>query len=126
MNTTTATASSRQIKDLSGPRGWPLLGNMFQLKASRIHQDVEQWAREFGPLFRFRVGLRNVLVVSDHELLHEKRGLSAEIAVRLAMVLRTTPETWMRMQQAVDLWEARQDAAKFEKVQPLPKALLAA
>ena len=64
------------------------------------------------------------LTVSD--LLHEKRGLSAEIAVRLAMVLRTTPETWMRMQQAVDLWEARQDAGKFEKVQPLPKALLAA
>ena len=60
------------------------------------------------------------------ELLHEKRGLSAEIAVRLAMVLRTTPETWMRMQQAVDLWEAQQDAGKFEKVQPLPKALLAA
>ena len=59
------------------------------------------------------------------ELVHEKRGLSAEIAVRMAMVLRTTPETWMRMQQAVDLWEARQDAAKFEKVQPLPKALLA-
>ena len=64
------------------------------------------------------------LTVSD--LLQEKRGLSAEIAVRLAMVLRTTPETWMRMQQAVDLWEARQDAGKFEKVQPLPKALLAA
>ena len=60
------------------------------------------------------------------ELLHEKRGLSAEIAVRLAMVLRTTPETWMRMQQAVDLWEAQQDAGKFEKVQPLSKALLAA
>ena len=60
------------------------------------------------------------------ELVHEKRGLSAEIAVRLAMVLRTTPETWMRMQQAVDLWEAQQDAGKFEKVRPLPKALLAA
>ena len=60
------------------------------------------------------------------ELVHEKRGLSAEIAVRLAMVLRTTPETWLRMQQAVDLWEAQQDAGKFEKVQPLPKALLAA
>ena len=60
------------------------------------------------------------------ELVHEKRGLSAEIAVRLAMVLRTTPETWLRMQQAVDLWEVQQDAGKFEKVQPLSKALLAA
>ena len=60
------------------------------------------------------------------ELVHEKRRLSAEIAIRLAMVLRTTPETWLRMQQAVDLWEAQQDAGKFETVQPLPKALLAA
>ena len=60
------------------------------------------------------------------ELVHEKRRLSAEIAIRLAMVLRTTPETWLRMQQAVDLWEAQQDPGKFEKVQPLPKALLAA
>jgi len=60
------------------------------------------------------------------ELVHEKRGLSAEIAIRLAMVLRTTPETWMRMQQAVDLWEAQRDVGKFETVQPLPKALLAA
>lgn len=64
------------------------------------------------------------LTVSD--LLHEKRGLSAEMAVRLAKVLRTTPETWMRMQQAVDLWEAQQDAGRYAKVDPLPKALLAA
>ena len=70
-----------------------------------------------------RMGVSRLTV---SELVHEKRGLSAEIAVRLAMVLRTTPETWLRMQQAVDLWEAQLDAGKFEKVQPLPKALLAA
>ena len=60
------------------------------------------------------------------ELLHEKRGLSAEIAVRLAKVLRTTPEVWLRMQQAVDLWDAQQDAGRYAKVEPLPKELLAA
>ena len=60
------------------------------------------------------------------ELLHEKRGLSAEIAVRLAKVLRTTPEVWLRMQQAVDLWDAQQDAGRYAKVEPLPKALLTA
>ena len=70
MNQMDTTANAlRQIKDLAGPRGWPLVGNMFQLSPSRIHLDVERWACEFGPLFRFRVGLRNVLVVSDHELL---------------------------------------------------------
>ena len=60
------------------------------------------------------------------ELLHEKRGLSAEIAVRLAKVLRTTPEMWLRMQQAVDLWEAQRDTLRYAKVEPLPKELLAA
>ncbi len=60
------------------------------------------------------------------ELLREKRGLSPEIAVRLAKVLRTTPESWLRMQEAVDLWEAQQDQAKYEKVQPLPRELLPA
>ena len=51
-------------------------------------------------------------------LLREKRGLSAEIAVRLAMVLRTTPETWMRMQQAVDIWEL-EGSGKYNKIVPV-------
>ncbi len=67
MNTTTATL--RQIKDLPGPRGWPLVGNMFQIHRQHVHQDVERWARQFGPLFRMRFAHREVLVVSDHELL---------------------------------------------------------
>lgn len=70
-----------------------------------------------------RMGVSRLTV---SELLHEKRGLTAEMAVRLAKVLRTTPETWMRMQQALDLWEAQQDARLYAKVDPLPKALLAA
>ena len=70
-----------------------------------------------------RMGVSRLTV---SELIHEKRGFSADMAIRLAKVLRTTPETWMRMQQAVDLWDAQQDACRYEKVQPLPKALLAA
>ncbi len=70
-----------------------------------------------------RMGVSRLTV---SELIHEKRGFSAEMAIRLAKVLRTTPETWMRMQQAVDLWDAQQDAYRYEKVEPLPKALLAA
>jgi len=49
------------------------------------------------------------LSVSD--LLHEKRSLTAEMAVRIAKVIGGTPESWLRMQEAVDLWEA---LAKFE------------
>ena len=42
------------------------------------------------------------------ELLLEKRALTADMAVRLGIVLRTTPESWLRMQEALDLFEARQ------------------
>ncbi|HEX3138539.1 MAG TPA: cytochrome P450, partial [Rhizobacter sp.] len=32
-----------------------------------LHLDIESWAREFGPFFRFRLGQRPVLAVADHE-----------------------------------------------------------
>ena len=34
------------------------------------------------------------------ELLHEKRGLSPDLAARIARLTSTTPESWLRMQEA--------------------------
>jgi len=59
----------RRIEDLPGPPGWPLLGNTLQVTPARIHRDVEQWALQYGPLFRIRLGRHDQLVVADHELL---------------------------------------------------------
>lgn len=56
----------RQIKNLPGPRAWPLVGNALQVKASRIHQDIEQWCLRYGPLFRVYLGRRPLLVVANH------------------------------------------------------------
>ena len=39
------------------------------------------------------------------ELLHEKRGVSAEMAVRLAKVIGGSAESWLHMQEVLDLWE---------------------
>ena len=41
------------------------------------------------------------LTVSD--LLHERRAFTAEMAVRVAKVIGGTPESWLRMQEALDL-----------------------
>jgi len=62
--------------------------------------------------------------LSVSELLHEKRALSPEMAVRVARLLRTTPESWLRMQEAVDLWEIEQHPERIAAVRPLDKALL--
>ena len=60
----------RQIADLPGPSGLPVLGNLLQVERDQIHRDVERWAREHGPLFRFAFGRRRILGVADHELLN--------------------------------------------------------
>ena len=60
------------------------------------------------------------------ELLHEKRGITPEMALRIAKLLNTSPESWLRMQQAVDLWEIQQKPGKLANIKPLKKALLAA
>lgn len=48
------------------------------------------------------------------ELVHEKRALSADMAVRVARLTNTTPESWLAMQNAVDLWYVRHSAAPVD------------
>jgi len=69
--------------------------------------------------------LLDVSRLSVSELLHEKRALSPEMAVRIATVLNTSPESWLRMQEAVNLWEIRQQPARLAAVKPLSKSRLA-
>jgi cytochrome P450 len=57
----------RNIEDLPGPPGLPLLGNLLQLKPARVHQQIERWGREYGPFFKFRFGKILVLAITDHE-----------------------------------------------------------
>ena len=47
------------------------------------------------------------------ELILEHHAMTADMAIRLSRVFRTTPDVWMNLQKAVDLW----DAAKANKVQ---------
>lgn len=60
------------------------------------------------------------------ELLHERRAVSPEMAARLAKLLHGTPEIWLRMQAARDLWEIQQQPERLAGVQPIDKRLLRA
>ncbi|WP_432380031.1 cytochrome P450 [Duganella sp. P38] len=68
MLNTNATNELRHMNALPGPRPWPLAGNLPQLRPLRVHQQVEAWARQYGPLFRMTFGRTPLLVVADHEL----------------------------------------------------------
>ncbi len=58
----------RRLKDLPGPHGWPLVGSAFQLEEGRNHINMEDWAAEYGPLYHFRFGPIDALVISDPAL----------------------------------------------------------
>jgi len=45
--------------------------------------------------------------VTLSRLLNGKTGVSVDMALRLSQWLGTTPEVWLRMQDACDLWQAR-------------------
>ena len=80
--TASATARPREIAELPGPHGLPLVGNTFQIDRARLHQNMEAWAREFGPLFRVKLGRRTLLVVANADV--------------IAAVLRDRPDGFRR------------------------------
>ena len=71
MITSTASALTRPIDALPGPRGLPLLGNIHQLDLPRLHRVLEDWCAEHGSPFMLRFGRTKVFVCSDAEVLQQ-------------------------------------------------------
>lgn len=79
----------RRFNDLPGPRGVPVFGNLLQMDSTRVHQQVEAWCEEFGPLFKLTLGKRRIVVVGDHELINA--------------VLRDRPDGFQRSNRLQDI-----------------------
>ena len=57
-----------------------------------------------------------------NEIIHGKRGITPDTALRLSALLGTSPEFWLSLQQAVDLWDAqssRGTAQALRKIEPV-------
>ena len=81
----------RSIADLPGPRGVPLLGNLRQIQPGRFHRNMEDWAREFGPIYRFTMLKRSFVVVSRRDT--------------IASMLRDRPDTFRRSTRTARMLE---------------------
>ena len=57
--------------------------------------------------------------LSVSELLLEKRAMSPDMAVRISRLTKTTPDSWLRMQAAVDLWELERDPKRYRHIEPV-------
>ena len=56
-----------RISDLPGPRGIPILGNALQIDSTSMHLTAEKWSRTYGEVYRFRLGPRQLVVLSNPE-----------------------------------------------------------
>jgi addiction module HigA family antidote len=58
-----------------------------------------------------------------NQIINDKRTITAEMALRLAKVLHTTPEFWLNLQRGVDLQKARQAlSAELDKMPVLRRS----
>lgn len=76
---------------------------------------------QFAPMTQKELAQR--LAVSRRavsELIHERRAMTADMAIRLSRVFKTTPDIWMNLQKAVDLWDAAQaNKVQYAKLRPI-------
>jgi addiction module HigA family antidote len=57
---------------------------------------------------------------SINQLVNGKRGVTADMALRLSKFTNTSPQLWLNLQAAVDLWDASQAADSLKPIQPYP------
>ena len=85
------TPALRQYADLPGPRGVPIFGNILQIDAPRMHQQLERWCDTYGPVFKLKLGARQVVVIGDHVL--------------IATALRDRPDGFRRSVRFENVWK---------------------
>ena len=102
-----------QLRDLPGPRGWPLLGNFFQFRLDRLHLALENWAERYGSIFLIRFGPQRIAVITDQSsiqrVLTQRPGEfrrtamleSVAVELRLKGVFAAEGEDWRRQRQIV-------------------------
>ncbi|KAJ4838699.1 hypothetical protein Tsubulata_003137 [Turnera subulata] len=56
-----------------GPRGWPLVGNLFQVILQRRHFIfvVRDLRAKYGPIFTMQMGQRTLVIITSPKLIHE-------------------------------------------------------
>ena len=80
----------RDVLDLPGPKGLPYFGSALRFKPSRAHLDFEAWARQYGAIYKVKIGPRHLVVVSDHKL--------------VASALRDRPDGFSRTVRLEQVW----------------------
>ena len=79
----------------------------------------DSYMEPFNLSCRYLATQLNVAASTLNRVLKKQSGISPEMALRLSIAIGRSPESWLAMQDAYDLWEARKQV-KLDKVQKVP------
>ena len=54
-----------------GPRGWPVIGNAFQLDPDNPQTTLTEWAGQYGDVYTINLHGRSVVVANGMDAIHE-------------------------------------------------------
>ena len=103
----------QRVEALPGPPGLPLLGNLLELDLESFHKILEDWADEYGSLYRFRIGPRSIVVCGDADAIKRmhrerpdqfrrtRRLADAIDEMRLTGVFSAEGDEWRRQRKMV-------------------------
>ena len=106
-----------KVKDMAETRG-------LQLVSRKPTHPGEVLREEFMPDFGLSVAqLAQRLGVSRqsmNELVHERRAVSSDMALRLGRLFGMSPQYWLNLQRNVDLWDSLDlNREAIERIDPL-------
>lgn len=56
--------SNARIKDMDGPRGMPLIGNLWDIRTNAAEQ-YRHWAKKFGDVYQVQLGNVPIVIVNS-------------------------------------------------------------
>ncbi|KAL4194445.1 hypothetical protein AMTRI_Chr05g68740 [Amborella trichopoda] len=77
--------------------GWPVIGNLHQMKGAVPHILFTKWARKYGPLYTIKTGTTTLVVVTSSEL-------AREVMVTRFPSFSTRKLSWIFMLATADKW----------------------
>jgi hypothetical protein len=55
------------LSQLPGPKGLPILGNLFQIDLQKLHSVLEEWSDSYGEIYKFKIANKTVVAISDRD-----------------------------------------------------------
>jgi cytochrome P450 len=82
----------KSIDSLPAPASLPLIGNLHQIDLEHFHEQLEQWCDELGPIFKIRMGKRDIICLADTDAINDLFRLRPSVYRRVRAIESVTAE----------------------------------